>query len=119
MRKIDEVIQEIERAATKFRFVREVIPVDVTKFSVKYRLIVSKDLYIQIYVNVRNGTHGFALVQKGKRLYGRDSEDWKWHRHPLESPEVHDFSLEGAKEVSVEDFLKEVQEILARKGLIP
>jgi len=119
MRKIDEVIREIERAAARFQFIKEANPLDVTKFSAKYRLIIREDLYIQIYVNVRNGTHGFALVQKGARLYGRDSEDWKWHRHPIENPNAHDFSPEGAKEVSVEDFVKEVQEILARKRLIP
>lgn len=118
MRKIGEVIQEIERAATKFQFITETIPLDVTKFSAKYRLIVREDFYIQIYVNVRNGTHGFALVQKGERLYGRDSENWRWHRHPVEDPNAHDFSAEGVKEVSVEEFLREVQGILARKGLI-
>jgi len=115
---VEQVIDEIETAARRFRFIQAMVRVDVTHFSVKYRLMIGSDLYVQIYANVRSGTTGLALVHQGRRLYGRDSEDWQWHRHPIDDPETHDFSAEGAQLVSIEAFLLEVGEILVTQGLI-
>jgi hypothetical protein len=115
---IEQVIDEIETAARRFRFIQAVVQIDVTRFSVKYRLAVENDLYVQIYVNVRNGTTGLAFVHQGRRLYGRDSENWQWHRHPVNDPQDHDFSGEGTRPVSIEEFLLEVGEILVSQGLI-
>ena len=65
--------------------------------------MIDEDLYIQIYTNIRNGTTGLTLVLHGQRIYGRDSEDWKWHRHPFENPDVHDFSEEGSRKVTLDE----------------
>ncbi len=118
METIPQVIDEFDAAARRFRFIRAIVRVDTTRFSVKYRLVVDSELYIQGYVNVRNGTTGLALIYQGQRLYGRDSEDWHWHRHPADDPESHDFSPEGSRAVSIEEFLLEVGEILVSRGLI-
>ena len=115
---INELQREIEDTAGEFRFIRDVVRVDVTDVSVKYRLIIEKDFYIQIYINIRNGTTGFVLILHGQRIYGRDSEDWKWHQHPFENPDTHDFSPEGSRKVSLEEFLWEVQDILEEVELV-
>ena len=115
---IEQAVGEIEAAARRFRFIRAIVQVDMTRFSVKYWLTIESDLYVQIYVNVRNGTTGLALIHQGRRLYGRDSEDWQWHRHPVDDDGAHDFSAEGRRAVSVEEFLLEVGEILVDQGLI-
>ena len=73
---IIELQREIEDTAREFKFIRNVVKVDVTDFSVKYRLMIDEDLYIQIYTNIRNGTTGLTLVLHGQRIYGRDSEDF-------------------------------------------
>jgi hypothetical protein len=85
---------------------------------VKYALMLARDFYVQIYVNVRNDTMGMALIYHGQRLYGRDSIKGRWHRHPFEAPDEHDTSPEGAQAVTLEEFLREVQEIIEREELL-
>jgi hypothetical protein len=41
-----------------------------------------------------------------------------WHRHPFENPASHDFSVEGSRPISLEEFLEEVERYLIEKGLI-
>ena len=115
---IGELVKEIETIAGKFEFIRNVVKIDVTDFSVKYRLMIAEDFNVQVYINLRKGTTGLALIFHGQRLYGRDSEEWKWRRHPFEDPDSHDFSAEGCQEVRLEEFLQEVRDILERAKLI-
>jgi len=42
---IDEIQREIEYTAKEFNFIRNIVKVDVTDFSVKYRLMIDKDFY--------------------------------------------------------------------------
>jgi hypothetical protein len=116
--KLEEVIAEIEEVSQRFSFVLQVIRLDETKYSVKYLLMLAEDFFVQVYRNVRSGTIGLALIYRGQRLYGRDREGGQWHRHPFENPMEHDFSAEGSRKVSLEEFLEEVREILERGGLI-
>jgi hypothetical protein len=116
--KLEEVIAEIEEVSQRFSFVLQVIRLDETKYSVKYLLMLAEDFFVQVYRNARSGTIGLALIYRGQRLYGRDREGGQWHRHPFENPMEHDFSAEGSREVSLEEFLEEVREILERGGLI-
>jgi hypothetical protein len=116
--KLEEVIAEIEEVSRRFPFVLETIRLDETKYSVKYLLMLAEDFFVQVYRNVRTGTIALALIYRGQRLYGRDREGGQWHLHPFESTKEHEFSAEGSREVSLKDFLEEVQEILERKELI-
>jgi len=116
--KLEEVIAGIEEVSRRFPFILEVIRLDETKYSVKYIFMLAEGFFVQVYRNVRSGTIGLALISRGQRLYGRDREGGQWHRHPFENPIEHDFSAEGSREVSLEEFLKEVQEILEREQLI-
>lgn len=115
---IADRIRGIETAARRYPFVRQVIKVDETYYSVKYRLIIAPDLFIQLYFNERSGTAGLVLVYRRERLYGRDCESGSWHRHPIEDPAAHDVSPEGQRAVSIDEFLGEVQDILIRENLI-
>jgi hypothetical protein len=115
---IGDRIQEIETAARRYAFVRQVVRVDETYYSVKYRLTIEPDLFVQVYFNERSGTAGLVLVYRGERLYGRDCESGNWHRHPIKDPAAHDVSPEGLRAVSVDEFLGKVQAILVRENLI-
>lgn len=115
---IAERIREIETAARRYAFIRQIIKVDETYYSVKYRLIVAPDLFVQLYFNERSGTAGLVLVHRRERLHGRDCESGSWYRHPIEDPTAHDASPEGWRAVSVDEFLGEVQNILVRENLI-
>lgn len=115
---IKKVIAEIEKTSLKFPFIKGVVKIDETEFTVKYRLIIEKELFVQVYVNVENNTVGFVLVNNGQRIYGRDAMEGRWHRHTFENPLHHDFSATGSKKVNLEEFLKEIQEILVRENLL-
>jgi hypothetical protein len=116
--KLEDAIAEIEEVSRRLPFILEVIRLDETKYSVKYLFRLAEGFFVQVYRNVRSGTIGLALIYGGQRLYGRDREGGQWHRHPFENPIEHDFSAEGSRQVSLEEFLKEVQEILEREQLI-
>lgn len=115
---IKKVISEIEEVSIEFPFIKRHVRMDETEHTVKYRLVIEEDLFVQVYVNVENDTVGYVLVNKGQRVYGRDAIEGKWHRHSFEDPLGHDFSAEGPKKVSMKEFLMEIQEILDRERLL-
>ncbi len=115
---IDALAAQVETSAGRFRFVQAIIQLDQTRFAVKYRLVIKPDLWVQAYHNIQNDTVGLALIYQGRRLYGRDCEAGRWHRHPADDPERHDFSTEGAQPTTVEDFLLEVGRVLVDLNLI-
>lgn len=115
---IKRIISEIEETSLDFSFIKKLVRLDETEHTVKYRLIIEEDLFVQIYSNVKNETAGYVLVNKGQRIYGRDAIEGKWHRHTFEDPLGHDFSTEGTKKISLKEFLIKVQEILDRERLL-
>lgn len=85
---------------------------------IKARLYFESDFFIQVYRNDRTDVTNFLLMYAGRRIYARDEKWGVWHRHPPNAPDSHDFSPEGAKEVSFEEFLIEVYNILKELKLI-
>ncbi len=88
------------------------------KNTVKVRLTVSENLYIDLYFNQRYGTTNYALILENERIYGRDCYDGKWHLHPYEDPSKHVASENGKGSLSIEDFVNEVEEILTKLSLL-
>jgi hypothetical protein len=115
---VEDFANEVEAAGRQFAYIGSVTKLDETRFSVKYWLVITDDLYVQAYANTQNGTVGLALIYQGRRLYGRDCENWQWHRHPAAAPETHDFSSEGVRSVAVQEFLLETGQVLVDCGLI-
>ncbi len=62
--------------------------------------------------------YNYVLVLSRQRLYGRDCEGGAWHRHPHHDPDIHDVSTEGSRPVSPEEFLVEVEQVLAVEGIL-
>ena len=116
--RISDQIREIENAVRQYAFVRRVARVDETYYSIKYHLHIAPELFVQLYFNERSGTVGMVLVHRRQRIYGRDCEASRWHRHPVNDPTIHDTLPEGAQSVSVKEFLAEVQDILVNANLI-
>ncbi|HAP66410.1 MAG TPA: hypothetical protein DCQ99_01035 [Nitrospinae bacterium] len=115
---LKKVISEIEKTSSEFPFIKNIVKMDETEHTIKCRLILKEDLFVQVYVNVETDTVGFVLINKGQRVYGRDAIEGKWHRHTFEKPLYHDFSPTGVKKVNLKGFLIEVQEILDRENLL-
>ncbi|MFH0967535.1 MAG: hypothetical protein V1862_07625 [Methanobacteriota archaeon] len=70
----------------------------------------NEDCYSQFYFNEKTGVTNYVLIGALGRLYGRDCFDGRWHRHPFEKPEEHDFSEEGSRKLGPDEFLCEIIE---------
>ncbi len=114
----DAFEQHVRGEATGFAFIRGMVILDKTANTVKLRLHITAECFVQVYTNVRKGLLSYTLVLHQTRLYGRDNDGTGWHRHPYSAPESHDFSEEGARPVSLAEFLDEVQQILTAEGIL-
>ena len=90
----------------------------LTKNTVKVRLSIRENLYIDLYFNQRYGTTNYTLILDDERIYGRDCYDGTWHLHPYEEPNRHDTSEKGRKMLSINEFVDEVEEIVANLNLL-
>lgn len=90
---------------------------ELTPSLIKARLVISADLFVQVYRNDRYDSTNFVLIHNHRRIYGRDQLGSVWHRHTVAKPDAHDKSQPGRQVVTVEEFLNEVEAILAELGL--
>ena len=90
---------------------------ELTPSLIKARLVISPDLFVQVYRNDRYDSTNLVLIHNQRRLYGRDRLGNSWHRHDILNPEAHDRSEEGKLAVSLSEFLNEVEAVLAELGL--
>lgn len=114
----DAVERDVQRAAAQWAFIQRVATIDKTDFTIKQRLHVDVECFVQVYVNTSKQLTSYTLVLNRSRIFGRDSEGGLWHRHPAGAPDQHDFSPEGQRAVSLDEFLREVQQILQDNGLL-
>ena len=106
-RKIAELLNDI------FSQLARVKPKNVETFIegpiLKYKLIITKETFIQIYFNEDTGTTAFALISHGKRVFGIDYDTVRgWHRHPPENPDKHI----AYRQTCLSEFLDEALKIL-------
>lgn len=104
--------------ANQFSFISSVETVLRTPRTVAMRFRITAQCFVQLYHNTEKPIVNYALVLAGNRIFGRDCDGGKWHCHPFENPEAHDFSSEGHVEVSFEEFLEEVRQILVRMQIL-
>jgi len=109
---------DIRHTAAQWAFIRRIETVDKTDFTVKIRLHIDVETFVQIYANTQKDLTSYTLVLNRTRIFGRDSEGGQWHRHPVEAPDQHDFSPKGQRPITLFEFLAEVQQILQEKGLL-
>lgn len=114
----DEVERHVQRTALQWAFILDVETVDKADHTVKMRLHVDRDCFVQVYANTQKQITSFVLVFNRSRIFGRDSEAGLWHQHPPEAPDQHDFSPEGQRPVSLDEFLREAQKVLQEKGIL-
>jgi len=114
----DAFEQRVREEASRFAFIRSVVTLGKTANTAKLRLRITAECFVQVYANLRKGLLSYTLVLHQTRIYGRDNDGVGWHRHPYSAPESHDFSKEGTRPVSLNEFLDEVQQILAREGVL-
>lgn len=110
--------QRAREEASHFAFIRSIVTLDRTANTVKLRLHITAECFVQIYANVRKGLFSYTLVLRQTRLYGRNNDGTGWHRHPHSAPDDHDFSDEDTRPVTLTEFLDEVQQILTTEGIL-
>lgn len=115
---IKEVRNQIVTAARDSPVITSTELIDETNYAVKYHLIIDQLTFVQVYHNVDTDTISYVLVRSLSRIYGRDCFDGIWHKHPFEDPHTHDFSIDGQKHCTIQDFLEEVEEILTEENLL-
>jgi hypothetical protein len=110
--------QDVRSQAGRFSFIQAIVTLDRTANTVKLRLEITAECFVQVYANVRKGLTSYTLVLRQSRLYGRNNDGTGWHRHPHTAPDDHDFSDEGSRPVTLTEFLEEVQRILTLEGIL-
>ena len=119
MKTVEEWEDEITHAARRFPYVRNIVTVDSHPAAIKMRVMLSPEVFVQIYVNVATDTRNMALIVRNQRCYARDCQFCRnWHRHSFDQPDVHNTSPAGSRPIDVEEFLEEVQEIVEREELL-
>ncbi len=81
---------------------------------ISLRIVISSELFIDVYANTDTGRYDFSLIHKEKRIFGYDNLHG-WHCHPLQNPEEH---FECGKP-QLQQIFKEIAEIveeLSRKS---
>ena len=111
-------MREVQTIAKSFAFIRAVTDLDRTDNALRLRLIIDETMFIQVYANSKKSKLNFALISSGQRFFGRDSEGGTWHMHPFESPESHESDGDAGRNVSLTEFVAEVEEILLKESLL-
>lgn len=114
---VTNLLERLPLEAQQRSYVRRLEILEQTSSLVKARLIISPDLFVQIYRNDRFDSTNLVLIHNQRRIYGRDQLGNSWHRHTMFDPEAHDRSAEGQTAVTLGDFLDEVEIVLAELGL--
>jgi len=114
---VDKLFPELQREVNERAYIRYMAVQEHSRLVIKVRLVITDDLFVQIYRNDRFGTTNLALIYGGRRLYGRDQLNQSWHRHTVDAPQRHDRSEEGQRAVSLGEFLDEVEVVLADRNL--
>lgn len=115
---IDNVEKQIYEIVSKFTFIEKAETLLKTPNTLKIKLFITQTCFIQIYQNIQKDIKNYVVVSGNQRLFGRDCDAGTWHSHPVENPDTHDFSEDGAREVFLEDFLHEVSEKLVLLGIL-
>jgi len=74
--------QHTRDKARHFAFIRNVVTLDRTASTIKLRLFITSDCFVQVYANLHKDLLNYALVLCQTRIYGRDNDGKGWHRHP-------------------------------------
>ena len=115
---IEEFEKEAKDAVKKLPFLKRMEVIDKHSGAIKLRLYIGENFYIQAYHNSITGTTNFVAIVGSQRIFGRDCDREGWHLHPFHDPDSHNLSQEGTREVTLTDFLEELQEIIEKEKLL-
>ena len=109
---------EAEEALESVWFVQHTEVYARTEITFAVRLYLREDLFVQAFLGERSGALYFALIERGRRIFGIDLEGGEWHRHPYDAPDQHEMLLHGPGPRPLLAFLVHVEEILLVHSLL-
>lgn len=84
----------------------------ISTIKLRFRVKTFPNWFVQFYYNETNGKISLVLLIDGNRVYGHDFvADKGWHRH-LWPQGNHDYSIESKESVTIQEFMKKIDEIL-------
>lgn len=114
---VTDLLTQLPLEARQRPYILRLDVLELTPSLIKARLVISPDIFVQVYRNDQYDSTNLVLIYNQRRLYGRDRLGGSWHRHSVENPEAHDRSASGRQPISLSEFLDEVESILAELGL--
>lgn len=118
METVEQLLIESATAAERFWFIRSWQVTDRTNSTATVRFDIDAGLFVQVFLSERSTRLSLALIGSSGRLYGRDLERGKWHRHPFGSHDIHEPTSEGMSSQPVIQFMTEVEDILLSNDLL-
>jgi hypothetical protein len=118
METVEQLLIESVAAAERFWFIRTWQITDRTNSTATVRLEIDTEFFVQVFLSERSSRPSLALIGTSGRLYGRDRERGKWHRHPFGLQYVHEATHEGMSSHPVMQFMAEVEDILLSNDLL-
>ena len=114
---VERLFEALGREAQSRAYILRLDILDHSRNMLKARLVISPDLFVQVYRNDLYDTTNLVVLYGGRRLYARDQLGGRWHRHTAEEPDLHDTSADGSRSVELAEFLDEAEAVLAAMGL--
>jgi hypothetical protein len=118
MKHIEQVTLDASESSERCWFVQEVRLIEETANTVTLHLIISTDMFVQIFFSARSERFSLALIGPSGRLYGKDRQFGQWHIHPYTDPSTHLPLITGVSPQPIAQFLAEVERLLLDEGLI-
>lgn len=114
---VGDLITQLPLEARQRPYILRLDILELTASLIKARLVISPDLFIQVYRNDRFDSTNLVLILNHRRIFGRDQLGRSWHRHAASNPETHDRSEQGQLAVTLREFLNEAEAVMAELGL--
>ncbi|MEK7274314.1 MAG: hypothetical protein AAB110_03575 [Candidatus Desantisbacteria bacterium] len=90
---------------------------EIVTIKLRFRIKLIPAGFVQFYYNEINGKTSLALVAGNIRSSGHDYvPDKGWHKH-IWPQGNHDYSKEARKSITVQDFMRNVDEIINQGGI--
>ncbi|MBW1796554.1 MAG: hypothetical protein JRJ38_19425 [Deltaproteobacteria bacterium] len=99
---VKSFLTQLVSALAKFDFVKDV-DLKTESLIVSGRIILQKDMFLEVYYNGVTETIAFALIKDQRRIWRIDRDNVRdWHVHPLDDPTKH----VGIDPLSVSDIVE-------------
>ena len=86
---------------------------EANPFRLKMRIVLSSDLFIDIFYGKSKERIAFALIKETERVFGIDNLNG-WHRHPSGGVKQHEI----IEEPTLEEIFSEIKSVTAKQGFL-